>query len=154
MRLAWFAGVRVVSSSPRTAVATTGDGGVERCGWRVLRTRARACTITCTYSGAASGSSILSVVVLPLAALLFSLSREPLYQAGSTVLITNQDLSSAVLGIDPFVDRPSSERSAQTQADLARTEDVAARTVEAAGSISRLRSSSSRLRPNREPTPT
>lgn len=76
---------------------------------------------------------ILSVVVLPLAALLFSLSREPLYQAGSTVLITNQDLSSAVLGIDDFINRPSSERSAQTQADLARTEDVAARTVKAAG---------------------
>lgn len=76
---------------------------------------------------------ILSVVVLPLAALVFSLSREPLYKAGSTVLITNQDLSSAVLGLDPFVNRPSSERSAQTQADLARTEEVAARTVEAAG---------------------
>lgn len=73
-----------------------------------------------------------AVILVPLAAVLFTLSQEPLYKATSSVLITNQDLSAAVLGIESFVDGGSSERVAQTQADLARTQDVAERTVEAA----------------------
>jgi polysaccharide biosynthesis transport protein len=73
-----------------------------------------------------------AVFLVPLAAVVFSLYQEPLYKASSSVLITNQDLSAAVLGIDSFVDRGSSEREAQTQADLARTQEVAARTVKAA----------------------
>jgi polysaccharide biosynthesis transport protein len=75
---------------------------------------------------------IQAVILVPLAAVLFSLNQEPLYKASSSALITNQDLSAAVLGIESFVDRGSSERVAQTQADLARTQDVAARTVKAA----------------------
>jgi polysaccharide biosynthesis transport protein len=73
-----------------------------------------------------------AVILVPLAAVLFSLNQEPLYKASSSVLITNQDLSAAVLGIESFVAGGSSERTAQTQADLARTHDVAARTVNAA----------------------
>jgi polysaccharide biosynthesis transport protein len=73
-----------------------------------------------------------AVILVPLAAVLFSLNQEPLYKASSSVLISNQDLSAAVLGIESYVDRGSSERTAQTQADLARTQDVAARTIKAA----------------------
>lgn len=75
---------------------------------------------------------LLGVVVLvPVVAVLMSLRQPALYEASAEVLISRGDLATQLEGLsDPTTLDP--ERTAQTQAQLARVPEVARRTLEAA----------------------
>jgi Mrp family chromosome partitioning ATPase/capsular polysaccharide biosynthesis protein len=78
-----------------------------------------------------------AVVVVPLAAVLFSLGQKHLYQASAEVLLSRQNLAANLTGaVDPNVGQQA-DRIAQTQADLARAPAIATRTLAAAGLGSR-----------------
>jgi succinoglycan biosynthesis transport protein ExoP len=72
----------------------------------------------------------LAVVLVPLAAVLFSLQQTPKYQATADVLLSRQNLSSTLNGIQDPTLAIQSDRLAQTQAELARTFPVASRVLE------------------------
>jgi succinoglycan biosynthesis transport protein ExoP len=73
------------------------------------------------------------VILVPLAAVLFSLTREPRYEASAGVLLSRQSLASTLTGTpDPGV-YLQPERLTQTQAELARAPTIARRTLAAAG---------------------
>jgi polysaccharide biosynthesis transport protein len=77
---------------------------------------------------------ILTVAVLfPVAALLYSLEREPLYRASAEVLINRTTLIADItVGAEPtFNQQP--DRVAQTEASVAAVPEVAQRVLEAAG---------------------
>jgi succinoglycan biosynthesis transport protein ExoP len=72
---------------------------------------------------------IQAVVLVPLAAILFSLQQTPMYQATADVLLSRQNLANTLNGIqDPSV-YTQADRLAQTQADLARSPEVARRVL-------------------------
>ena len=72
-----------------------------------------------------------AAVLVPVAAIAFSLLQPPMYEATSEVLLSNQNLASALNGVtDPWVEP---QRLAQTQAELADSPTVAERVVEQAG---------------------
>jgi Mrp family chromosome partitioning ATPase len=75
-----------------------------------------------------------AVVLVPLAAVAFSLQQDHLYRASSQVLLSNQNLASALTGAQQStgVSLPA-DRLAQTQADLARVPQVAKETLRAVG---------------------
>src|SRR5919201_4350841 len=73
----------------------------------------------------------LPIIVLPLAALAFSLAQPTRYAASSEVLLTRQNLATSLTGAPNPVDFQQAERYAQTQADLARVPDVARRVLRA-----------------------
>ncbi len=74
-----------------------------------------------------------AVVIVPLAAVLFSLVHERQYETSAAVLLNRQGLASSLAGSsDPSLSQQP-ERLAQTQADLARVPEVAAMTLRAAG---------------------
>lgn len=73
-------------------------------------------------------------MIVTLAAVLFSLRQEHMYRASSQVLLSNQNLASALTGTQQSTGVSlQADRVAQTQADLARVRAVAARTLSAVG---------------------
>jgi Mrp family chromosome partitioning ATPase/capsular polysaccharide biosynthesis protein len=80
---------------------------------------------------------VAALVIVPLAAVLFSLRQERLYQASAEVLLSHQNLAANLTGAtDPNLGQQA-DRVAQTQADLARAPAIATRTLAAAGLSSR-----------------
>jgi Mrp family chromosome partitioning ATPase len=74
-----------------------------------------------------------ALVLVPAAAVFFSLQQERLYQATAEVLIGRQNLAASLTGtVDPTVYQQA-DRIIQTQASLARVPDVARRVLEEAG---------------------
>jgi Mrp family chromosome partitioning ATPase/capsular polysaccharide biosynthesis protein len=73
-----------------------------------------------------------AVLLVPLAAALFSARQPAVYSASAGVLISPQNLPANLEGVfDPT--QQNAPRAVQTQAELARVPEVAQRTVEAAG---------------------
>src|SRR5205823_8597277 len=88
-----------------------------------------------------------AAIVVPVAAVLFSLSQQRMYSAEAQVLLSNQNLANALTGTQQYSGvQLQADRVAQTQANLARVPAVAAATIAALGlhrSASDLLSSSS-----------
>ena len=74
-----------------------------------------------------------AVVLVPAAALAFSLSQTKLYEASAEVLLSNQNLAAALTGTPDLARNLQADRVAQTQASLARVPDVARRVIEEVG---------------------
>jgi len=75
---------------------------------------------------------LLALVLVPATAVYLSTRQQKLYQATAEVLLSSQNLAAALTGTqDPNLSQPA-DRTAQTQADLARVPAVAARTLRAA----------------------
>jgi succinoglycan biosynthesis transport protein ExoP len=74
----------------------------------------------------------LTVVLVPLTAVIFSLRQSVLYEASAEVLLSRQNLAATLTNTQDPLASQQAERVAQTQADLARTPTVAARVLEAA----------------------
>ncbi len=76
---------------------------------------------------------VMAVVLVPAAAVAFSLQQQRLYSASADVLLVQQNLGTQLNGLtDPTVYQQP-DRKAQTQADIARSPEVARRALEAAG---------------------
>jgi succinoglycan biosynthesis transport protein ExoP len=96
---------------------------------------------------------LLSLALVPLAALVVSTLQEPLYEAEAEVLLNRQSLANTLAGTtDPAIFQDA-ERVVQTQAELASTPAVAAATVASVRSAGLtaaelLRTSSIEPRPN------
>jgi Mrp family chromosome partitioning ATPase len=74
-----------------------------------------------------------AVVLVPAAAVAFSLQQQKLYRASADVLLVQQNLATQLNGItDPTVYQQA-DRKAQTQADLARGPEVARQALRLAG---------------------
>ncbi len=71
------------------------------------------------------------VMVIPAIAVVLSLRQDPLYQATAEVLISRQSPAAVLIGAQETP--PQVERTAETDADLARVPAVVTRTLEAAG---------------------
>jgi polysaccharide biosynthesis transport protein len=76
---------------------------------------------------------IPTLLVLPLASVLFSLSRPHVYQGSAEVLLTSSNLPAALTGVAAIGAGAQPDRIAATQADLARVPEVARRTLAAVG---------------------
>jgi polysaccharide biosynthesis transport protein len=76
---------------------------------------------------------ITTLLVLPLASALFSLSRPHVYQGSAEVLLTATNLPAALTGVVATGAGAQPDRMAATQADLARVPEVARRTLAAVG---------------------
>jgi Mrp family chromosome partitioning ATPase/capsular polysaccharide biosynthesis protein len=74
-----------------------------------------------------------ALVLVPAAAIAFSLTQEKLYQASSEVLLSRQNLASALTGTPDPSASLQADRVAQTQALLARVPEVARRVLDAEG---------------------
>ena len=74
-----------------------------------------------------------AAVLVPLAAILYSLSRSPVYEASAEVLLTRQNLAAALTGTPDQTLSLQPERLAQTQAQLARVPTVIQRALRASG---------------------
>ena len=74
-----------------------------------------------------------ALVIVPVAAVLFSLQQEPLYQASSEVLLSRQNLAASLTGTQDPNASLAAERLAQTQAELARVPLIAQRVLGATG---------------------
>jgi polysaccharide biosynthesis transport protein len=74
-----------------------------------------------------------AVILVPLAAVLFSVRQESMYQASAEVLQSQQNLAAALTGTTNATPTQQADRVAQTQADLARVPEVASRTIAAVG---------------------
>jgi len=68
-----------------------------------------------------------AVVLVPLAAVLFSLHQQKLYQASAQVLLSSQNLAAQLTGTQAVSNPP--DRVAQTQAELARVPQLAQRVL-------------------------
>jgi Mrp family chromosome partitioning ATPase/capsular polysaccharide biosynthesis protein len=76
---------------------------------------------------------VLAVLLVPAAAIGFSVRQQPLYRATAEVLISHQNLANSLTGtVDPTMYQQP-DRLAQTQADLARVPQVAQRVLNAVG---------------------
>jgi tyrosine-protein kinase len=76
---------------------------------------------------------VLMVSLVPLATILFSLTREPRYEASAGVLMSRPSLVSALTGTPDPAAYLKPERLMQTEAELARAPLVARRTLAAVG---------------------
>jgi succinoglycan biosynthesis transport protein ExoP len=74
-----------------------------------------------------------AVLLLPAAAIAFSLHQQTLFRAHAEVLLSQQNLANQLNGITDPAQFQQPDRVAQTQADLARVPEVARRTLVAAG---------------------
>ncbi|HEY8644668.1 MAG TPA: polysaccharide biosynthesis tyrosine autokinase [Gaiellaceae bacterium] len=74
---------------------------------------------------------VQAAVIVPLAALAFSLNQQAQYQGSAQVLLSQQDLSNQLTGTQNYTNDPA-DRQAQTQASLARVPAVAQRAIDAA----------------------
>lgn len=68
---------------------------------------------------------LLPVVVVPAAAVAFSLQQKPVYRASASVLLSRQNLANTLNGLQDPTLSVQPDRLAQTQADLARSPVVA-----------------------------
>src|SRR5918911_912870 len=72
-----------------------------------------------------------AAVLVPVVAVAFSLRQPAKYQAAADVLLSRQNLATSLTGVqDTSVYGAQADRSAQTQADLARSPEVAERALE------------------------
>ena len=78
-----------------------------------------------------------AVVLVPLAALLFSLNQVRLYQASAEVLLSRENLAASLTGVEDPLLSQQADRIAETQAQLARVPAVVAPTLREAGVGSR-----------------
>ena len=69
------------------------------------------------------------VVIVPAVAVAYSLQQSKLYEASAQVLLKNQSLASALVGITDTSAQDTPDRQAQTEAGLARVPDVAKRVL-------------------------
>ncbi len=76
---------------------------------------------------------VTSVVLVPLAAIAFSLHQQKLYQASAQVLLSSQNLANQLTGTQSTGINLQPDRIAQTQADVARVPTVASRALAAVG---------------------
>lgn len=77
---------------------------------------------------------VAALVIVPLAAVLFSLQQQKLYQASAEVMVNNQDLAAALTDVNSAnSSQTTPDRYLQTQAKLARVPTVVRRTLNAAG---------------------
>jgi polysaccharide biosynthesis transport protein len=76
---------------------------------------------------------LTAVIVVPAVAVAMSMRQQPLYQSTAEVLLTNKDISAGLTGVSGNSVFQTSDRVAQTQADLATTPTVARRALAAAG---------------------
>src|SRR5437868_14225186 len=74
---------------------------------------------------------LLAVLAVPAAAVAYSLHQRPLYRATAQVLLSHQNLATTLTGTPDPTAYLQADRVAQTQADLARTPEVARRTLDA-----------------------
>ncbi len=74
-----------------------------------------------------------AVVLVPAAAIVFSLTQQKLYTASSEVFLSRQNLGAALTGTPDPVALQQADRLAQTQALLARVPEVARRVLEKQG---------------------
>jgi len=74
---------------------------------------------------------VLFALLLPAAAVFFSLKQQHLYQSSADVLVKRQDLAASLSGIPTLYEDPA--RFVQTQVDLAEGPAVARRTLAAVG---------------------
>jgi succinoglycan biosynthesis transport protein ExoP len=74
-----------------------------------------------------------AVVLVPLAAVAFSLRQEPLYESFADVLLSNQNLAGALTGTANLSGTSTPERVAETQAALARVPKIAGAALREAG---------------------
>lgn len=74
-----------------------------------------------------------AVVVLPLAAIVFSLQQERLYQSSAEVLLSRQNLAATLTNTQDPTLYQQAERVVQTEAAIARVPAVARRVLKAAG---------------------
>ena len=74
-----------------------------------------------------------ALVVVPLAAVIYSLSQQTMYQATSEVLLSRQNIASTLTGTTDPNAGAQADRIAQTQARLAVVPEVARRTLLAVG---------------------
>jgi len=76
---------------------------------------------------------LLGLILVPLAAVLFSLRQERIYQGSAEVLLSQDNLAASLTGVqDQSLNQPA-DRVATTQAGLARVPTVVAETLRAAG---------------------
>jgi polysaccharide biosynthesis transport protein len=73
-----------------------------------------------------------AVLIVPLAALAFSLHQQAQYQGSAQVLLSQQDLANQLTATPSYNNIPA-DRQAQTQADLARVPAVAQKAIKATG---------------------
>ena len=76
---------------------------------------------------------LTAVIVVPAVAVALSMRQQALYQSTAEVLLTNKDISAGLTGVSGSSVFQTSERIAQTQADLATTPTVARRALATAG---------------------
>ncbi len=83
---------------------------------------------------------VLPLLIVPAAAVLFSLQQEPKHEAQAKVLLTRQNLAASLTGTqDPnlFLGVEGADRTARTLAEMARTPELARRVLTAAGVTTR-----------------
>lgn len=73
--------------------------------------------------------ALQAVVLVPAAAVAFSLSQEPLYRASAEVLLSRQNLANELNGVSDPTLSIDPQRMIQTQASVARVPEVARRTL-------------------------
>jgi succinoglycan biosynthesis transport protein ExoP len=76
---------------------------------------------------------LLALVVVPATAVVLSLRQDPVYEASADVLLSQQNLATALAGAPEQAGNASPDRQAQTQANLARIPEIARRTLDAVG---------------------
>lgn len=76
---------------------------------------------------------VQAALLVPLAALAFSITQESRYQGSAQVLLSTQDLGNQLTGTQNTDVYTPADRRAQTQADLARVPTVAERAINATG---------------------
>jgi polysaccharide biosynthesis transport protein len=74
---------------------------------------------------------VLTVLIMTLLALAYSLNQQAMYQGSAQVLLSQQDLSSQLTGTQNYSNNDPADRQAQTQANLARVPAVAQRAIDA-----------------------
>jgi polysaccharide biosynthesis transport protein len=72
---------------------------------------------------------VQTLVLVPLAAVAFSLQQKPVYEASADVLLSRQNLANTLNGLQDPTASVQADRVAQTQADIARSPAVARRVI-------------------------
>jgi tyrosine-protein kinase len=83
---------------------------------------------------------VLPLLIVPAVAVLFSLRQDPVYEADAKVLLSRQNLAASLTGTqDPnaFLGIEGADRVARTQAELARTPELARRVLRSVGVTTR-----------------
>jgi capsular exopolysaccharide synthesis family protein len=76
---------------------------------------------------------VIIAVVVPVSAFIVSRQQPKVYSASSTVLLSRQDLGSALTGVAGVDTYGDPDRAAQTQTAIARTQEVAQQAINRAG---------------------